>query len=315
MMTWLAGVPALALSGAYLWLAYDHGTPWMLDVTVHENGHYTLGETILYFRHFLRELPVALVYATATTSAAATWGPRCTTAPSRALRARVLVGAALLVTIAWTLTARTWGSGVAWHEMLQAYLHDDDPPVPGVHWRYHLLSTIAYMAAAVTLATLLQRLLDGAFRMPAAHRRGFPAVVAATIGVTLACGLTTAPFVDARTLGHQAREVATHLVIALPLSFAILLAVGRWRADPAARTGTRPALGVVVAALVAGAAIAYCAIGTVARGAMATVGPHAALSSLVAAHCYEHILDDLLIVLVSLGLAPRLAAREAVGCP
>jgi len=153
--------------------------------------------------------------------------------------------------------------------------------------------------------------------MPAAHQRsGFLGVVAAAIALTLVCGLTTAPFVDARYLGHQAREIATHLVIALPLSFATLLAVGRWRADPAARAGARwPTPGSLVAAALVATTVVYCAIGMIVRGSMATVGPHAALSSLVAAHCYEHALDDVLIVLVSVALAPRLGAREALGSP
>ena len=66
----LAGAPLAILVAGYVWLARDYGTPWLLPVVVHEGGRYTFAETILYCRHFLRELPVVTLYAAASVTAA-----------------------------------------------------------------------------------------------------------------------------------------------------------------------------------------------------------------------------------------------------
>jgi len=56
------GIPVLILAASFFWLALDHGTARLWGVLVHESGRYTLGETILYFSHFLREVPTAIAY-------------------------------------------------------------------------------------------------------------------------------------------------------------------------------------------------------------------------------------------------------------
>src|SRR5436190_7621742 len=94
-------VPATTLLGAYLWMAVDHGTARLWSVVVHEGGRYTLGETIAYYRHFLRELPVVVTYAAATSAAAATYGPGRAGAPSSRERVAALAAAALVVMGAW----------------------------------------------------------------------------------------------------------------------------------------------------------------------------------------------------------------------
>jgi hypothetical protein len=310
-MLGLTGIPFALLVGAYAWLAHDHPAPW--TAAVHENGRYTLPETIGYFRHFLRELPIVAVYVAASVAAVATYGPRAMAAPSRVLRGAALAAALLLIAAAWTRTSEVWGRGVAWQELLQSYLRDDTVPAAGIHWSYHLLSTVAYVAAAIVLAAILQRLIARTFdvRRPAIRARSVGAVVAVVGALTLLCGLTIAPFSDGRFLGHQAREAATHLALTLPLSFAVLLTVGRWCSGPvAARRGNGgvPGRDVVIAAAVVALTLAYLAIGTLVTGAMHTTSPGLTLSSLLGAHCYEHSLDYALVVLLTAALAPPVAS-------
>jgi hypothetical protein len=308
----LAGVPAATLLGAYLWLAHDHGTPWLLGVVVHENGRYTLGETVLYGRHFLRELPISGVYAAASAGSFAAYGPSGARVPSRLLRGAALGAAALLVAGACAATARVSGGDVALHELLQAYVRDEEAPVSGAHWRYHLLSTPAYVAATVVLASLLQRATEGRFRAPWPRPRacwlGGALVTLAVL--TMLCGLTSEPFLDPRHLGHQARELGTHLLVTLPLSFAVLLALHARGTDPTppVAVGERPRDALVAAgggALVLG----YLVLGALLCGAAGTVRPGVALSSLVAAHFYEHGLDYVLVVLLAVALGPAGRAR------
>lgn len=301
-------VPAATLTIAYAWMAVDHRTAWLWDVVVHESGRYTLGETVAYGRHLVRELPIVLTYAAASTSAAACWGPGRTTTPSTGRRALALVAAAVVVASAWASTTATWGGDVAWREALQTYRRDDDVGPVGVHWTYHLLSTFVYLAAAVGLAALLRRWVDGTFGAPRRNATA-PLVVAALVVVVTAATLRDAsPFVDARYLGHQAREVLTHLVVTLPLSFAALAWVGRWRIEaPTRQGGSRTTIAIALAGL---GVLAYLVLGAAVTGASRVAQP-AATSSLVGAHCFEHALDYVVVVLLTIAWAPGRTIVEA----
>lgn len=57
------GLALTAVGFSYLWPATDHRTLGLRNVVVQASGRYTLGETILYFSHFLWEVPVAIAYA------------------------------------------------------------------------------------------------------------------------------------------------------------------------------------------------------------------------------------------------------------
>jgi hypothetical protein len=304
----LAGIPAATLLGAYGWLALDHGTPAVFAVVVHENGRLTLAETIFYWRHALREVPLAGAYAVASLAAVAAYGPHRTRAPSLRWRATALGGAVLVVVVAWTATARTLGTGVAWQELHQTHLDDGAALQAGVHWRFHLLATVAYAAAAVVLAAGLCRGFDGGWRAPSRATRACAtgALALVVLVPTGIWGLTAEPFADPRYLGHQAREVGTHLLVTLPLSFAALAAVGGWRAGPgAAGVQPRPVRDVTVAAVAAAVAVAYLGLGSVLADAARAARPGARLSSLVGAHYYEHALDYVLVTLLAIAFAPR----------
>ena len=303
----LVAVPTATLLGAYLWLAADHGTPALGAVVVHEGGRHTLSETIFYWRHLLRELPLVGVYAVASLAAVGAYGPVRTGAPSRGWRAAALGGAALLVAVAWAATIRSLGPDVAWHELRQSYLDEGGGLRPGAHWRFHLLATVAYVAAAVVLAAVLRRAFDGGWRAPtrAARVRTAGALALAVLLPTGLWGLTADPFVDARYLGHQAREAATHLVVTLPLSFAVLSAVGGWRAAPAtAERRARPPSDVAIAGGVTAVALAHLGLGSVVTGAAQAARPGVPLSSLVGAHYWEHSLDYVLVMLLATAFAP-----------
>lgn len=310
----LVALPAAVLLGAYVWLARDHGTASLLGVAVHENGRFTLAQTILYPRHFLREIPIALAYAAASVGSYRAYGPAGSAAPSRALRAAALGACVLLVAGGWLAAARSAGAIVATHEFLQMYVRDEEAPVPGAHWRYHLLSTLAYFCGAVVLAAVVRRWMEGGFHPPRLRPRArwLGGTLAAVVAVTVLLGLTRAPFLDPRHLGHAAREAVTHLSVTLPLSLALLVALGRPRPASPARAGERrPGRDVWVAAGAGTVVAAYLGLGTLARGAVAAARPGVALSSLAGAHVYEHGLDGLLVLLLTTALAP--AARRASG--
>ncbi|HUF71081.1 MAG TPA: glycosyltransferase family 87 protein [Longimicrobiales bacterium] len=106
-------VPLGVLIGAYVWLVIDHGETWLWNVVVHESGRYTLGQTMLYFRHFLREIPTVVAMALFVIAAGAPPGGALDRA-SELRRSRVLAVAALtlaLLLAAFSFAVVAVGSG------------------------------------------------------------------------------------------------------------------------------------------------------------------------------------------------------------
>ena len=70
------------------------------------------------------------------------------------------------------------------------------------------------------------------------------------------------------------------------------------------RDGGRPARDVVIAAAAGTAMPSYLALGTVVTGAVQVARAGTTLSSVVGAHCYEHSLDYVLVLLLTMAFAP-----------
>jgi hypothetical protein len=302
----LVALPAGVLAGAWLWLAHDHGTLWLLPVVVHEGGQRSLANTIVYPRHLLREVPIIVIYGVASVASWCTWGPP--RAVGLARRWRTIAHAAFLIVTAgaWLATTHALGGDVAVTELLQGYVRDDEAPRAGAHWRYHLLSTVAYIGATAPVAAGLGWLLGGR-RASGRPTRWIVLAVAAILLPTAAAGLTVEPFVDARYLGHQAREAVTHLLVTLPLSFVGLVAL--YPSREVGEVGEGRPMGAGIAGGVAALVLLYLALGAVVAGSAHAGRPGVPLSSLVGAHVFEHTADYLLVMLLVLGLA-RAGARS-----
>jgi hypothetical protein len=296
------GIPAVAVFGSYLWLAWDHGDVWLWNVTVHESGAYTFGETILYFRHFLRELPVDIAYALFLVAAAIPAAPRGDghEDPDRAARSLwpTTLLAAGLVVVAATAAVREAGLASALLDLGQ-FRTRDDLVAYGSHWRFHWLSTIWFGCAVAVLAGPVL----GATR----HSRGRAAwrvAWATVIGATVAFGVSPEIFTDVRYVGHQAREIATHGAVTLWVGFAILRAQSgspggaRSRATDCGEgdeTGWRH-LG---AATLVVAIPAYLAVSMLRGDVMAVAQSDRGLAAMVAGHLFEHTLDFVLVGLLT----------------
>lgn len=304
----LLGLPFGLLVGAYVWLALEHHTLSLWQVIVHESGRYTLGQTVFFFRHFLREIPVDVAMGVFGAAAVATADPAPRRRPARAGAAALFAGG--LVVIAFACAAGEEGWREAFRDMLQFRTRDDDA-VYGAHWNFHLLSTLWFGAAAPAAAALwagrggLVR-SSGPARTLLAVAWGWVALLTVTFGVQAEA------FTSARYIGHQAREILTHGLITLPLTIGLLrLATGLrsqsgTTAAPVERPG--PVLQVLVWLAVAGIPIFLL---VAFRGAdfAATAQMQSGLAGVVAAHVFEHVLDMALVVLVGL------AAIGAVSVP
>jgi hypothetical protein len=297
---WLLALPLGLLGLSYAWLAMDHGMWNLCSIVIHEDGTHTGCTTLLYWRHFLREIPIATLYGAVTIGALRVYGPADTGARSLT-RTVGFIGAALLVAAAWFGATTEAGSSIAAWDLLQAYVRDGEWRY-GSHWRAHLLSSVVYGCAAIAAAALLSRILDGAFAVRVRVRMRWLAGIGATIvGLSLLWQPTWEPVTSPRVIGHQTREVVTHVLITLPLSLAVwLMTSGVGQRGPRPIAASRMPR-EVRAALVAGAFLALAlGVATLLTQAAERTWPTVRLSSLVAAHAVEHTLDYAFIIAVML---------------
>jgi hypothetical protein len=295
------GVPVVVLGASYLWLALDHGTPALWDVIVHENGRRTLGQTVLYFGHFLREVPVDVAYALFLIGAS---GELAGGVSNRvAGRARMLTwlglgGAAALAAAALIGTAANAGWGSALRDLFQ-FRTRDELIAYGSHWRFHWLSTL-WFGVIAGLAPALAR----SFSLQASLGRNRVWTRAAWgyfVALTIVFGLSSDVFVDARYVGHQAREILTHGPVTALLGIGVILAVRRAMGNPSMVESAADAREIWLRLAVAVTIPAYLAVVALTGDVMAAGQSDQGLAAMVGAHYFEHILDYLLVGLLVLG--------------
>ena len=322
------GVPASLLALAYLWLAVERGTLALWGIEVHESGRYTMRETVLYFRHFLREVPTDIAYAGFLVSAflgvgrEAAVGGVVGNAPGRARLAAALGlgAAAALLVLAYGVSVEQEGSSSAVRDLLQFRTRDDLDDY-GSHWRFHWLSTVWFGVAAHLAAASVfgLRTASGAL-----FAWGYFAILTAVFG------LSGETFTDPRYVGHQAREILTHGPITLLLVFGVLHLAGTWiagapRRETEAETGrssapapaTSRATPVRFVRWVRPAVFAaiplYLAVVAIAGDAMMAGQTDRGLAAMVAGHAFEHALDYVFVTLLAVGGYGVVASRAIPG--
>jgi len=302
----LIGVPLALVAAAFGWLAAEHDTWHLWHVTVHESGRYTLAQTVFFFRHFLREVPVDVAMGLFCAAAVAAAEPGARRRPSPAISATIALG---LVMLAFAVASREEGARRAMQDLLQFRTRDDDSTY-GAHWNFHLLSTVWFGSAALMAAAVWAG-RGGAVRLVGTARTLHLVAWAWVALLTVVFGVQGEVFTSARYIGHQAREILTHGLITLPLTIGLL----RWATDRGktpdpgrqiahVASGQRMLLWLAVAGIPVFLAVAFRRADLAATAQM-----HSGLAGVVAAHVFEHLLDIGLVVLV--GLAAIAMERPA----
>lgn len=315
------GIPMLILAASYLWLAVHHGTPRLWSVVVHESGRYTLGETVFYFGHFLREVPIAMAYVLFLLGCSGAVGPS-RPASRRSARAApaALLGAGALIGAALVLRAAADGWSAALLDLFQ-YRTRDDLVGYGTHWRYHWLSTVWFGAILGLAPTTLNRVLGRP--VLAFHRSRTMAAWGYFVLLSLVFGLSADVFVDVRYAGHQAREIMTHGPVTLLLGLGMLLAAGgteverreavRGRARMPSTSRRRSTGWLVAASAVLAVTIPlYLASVSLGGDVMEHGQSDHGLAAMVAAHYFEHTLDYSLVFLLLTGSLARVKLRSDI---
>jgi len=285
-VAWLGLLVSIAiLIASYFAIAGYSSTYWLWSVIVHESGDRTLQQTTFYYEHAAREIPLDIILGIAIGGSALFVLPPV---PRRQPHSRVrwfavALGAATALIVGSTLW--TGGLPMLFENILQYPTRPGEPLVWGGHWRYHLLSHVTLMLVSFGLAAPMLMVTGRS----AGFRDGLR-TVAAALGLFLALALLFVPggdsFRNAVYIGHQAREVATHAVVTVPLAWSACLFLGRnaWSDRTA---GTSPLAFALVAGGVGVLVGLYLVIGSLVTSA-ASQGQSESLAVLIFPHFFEH---------------------------
>lgn len=224
-------IPFILLLGAYIYMAFFYQRLWLFDTIVHENGKYTLLETILYFRHFSWEMPGKAVYCFFVVGAffyygnarSQRYGTCKVNVPSggAAISALIAFG---IVAIAVFITIRKYGFEETFIGLLQHRTSELRSPMVGSHWRNHFLSNIVLFSASVFFILVYRLKFCGGYWVKRRLSILFPIATGVFVAVTVYFGFTKDPFETASYLGHQLREiVGSDLPVTMLLAFSVLI--------------------------------------------------------------------------------------------
>jgi hypothetical protein len=311
-------LPIGTLVVSYAVICSHTGTAWPWTEVVHEDGRRTLLQTVFFFEHATRELPLDFLLGAAVAGAMLVFyfpgrmrdeetQKRCS-----CLRQRFLALSFLVIILIVNGAAIMGGGREVVDNLSQLHTRPGAPLVWGSHWRYHLLERLATILLAFSVVGM-HRLVTGV--APATSVRAgllfLGITLAAFVGLTGLFGLTLEPFREATYLGHQARELFTHTLVTLPLALGVCFWLARTiAADGMAAWPGRRRWPIYVSGACGVFLGVYLALGTLLTKAHA-LGQSKSLVTLIFPHFFEHSFTYLVVPLIA-GLCYLWLARPAV---
>ena len=299
------GLPGFVLLVAYGAIAAYTGNWWPWFETVHESGDRTLIGTVFYFQHAARELPLDVLLGIAI-GGSALWAFPGSGAVNRRRQGVFAVGIVFVISIIVVGTLRSGGPVLLWDNLLQMHTRPGEALQFGSHWRYHFLSRLMLIMVSFGLAGLVVLGLQG--RQGTGGKTGqmvFIGTLVVFFILSLVFNPDFDPFLNAAFLGHQVREVFTHMLVTVPLGWWVCLGLSRGNRRESEK-GTVP-VGWPLAAGAGGfLAGLYLLIGALCTSA-ASMGQTDSMVLLIGPHFFEHFFSYLVVPLVA-GLVYELAA-------
>ena len=224
-------IPVTLLLLGYVYMIFQYNRIWLFNTIVHENERYTLWEVVLYFRHFIWEMPIKTWYAVLLTGLFLHYGnppsrtqkdDRLTDVPNSAIVISGFIAVAI-TGIAFTFTIEKFGFHEAMTGFLQYRTSELRSPEFGSHWRNHLLSNIVLVCTSAVCISIY-RILTGGYWVKRKYACLLPFGIVVFIVISLIFGINKDPFTEASYLGHQIREIfGTDVSITMLLSLGVLI--------------------------------------------------------------------------------------------
>jgi hypothetical protein len=293
----LVGTSVVLLGACWVAIAAATKDPLPLERVVHEDGRTTLLGTMLDVGHATRELPLDILLGLAVGAALIAFRPLASPASLTRRAVALASGAILVVGIPLAAYLLEGADALALH-WTQSLTRPGAPAIFGAHWQYHLLSRAALLAGAWALpAALCGAEADDERSASARGLRLYLGTLGAFVILSLLFAPSSSSFVDARSLGHQAREVVTHGLITLPLALGVAALLG----GPAGGTTTEGSRsGLRPATLVALALAGYVCLGALLTGATSEAQTESVVA-LVCVHVFEHAFSYVTTAAVATG--------------
>jgi len=298
MATWAIACTVLVV--AYVAIAVHTNNPWPWHEIVHESGDRTLTGTILYFEHAARELPLDVLLGIACGGSVLFAFParRSSPAVSRRLRLGILAAGTLVaigLIIAGTLNVG--GVQALSDNLLQLHTRPGAPLDWGAHWRYHLLSRAFLLLFTLGLAGMVVLIIDKARGGGRTGLLIFATALGLYVLLTLVFTPNRDPFVNPVYLGHQVREVLTHVLVTIPLAWGACLILAGVRSEPSYHGNAAVRWPVV-------AGFGSLVLGTflLVAGLMSSAASHGQTQSvilLVFPHFFEHSFTYVVVPLIA----------------
>jgi hypothetical protein len=299
-------LPAIVLLVAFVGVCVQAGSPWPWNAVVHEDGQHTFLQTIFYFEHATRELLLDATLALAIAGAVRYFYPPGGAARSARARAWLLVWAlaALALILGGTAYTNAFGPFHAGDARGQSILDNlaqyptrpGAPFVWGAHWRYHFIERFTEILLAFAAAGLLW-LRDGRPRAFSGDgsAKMYVGALALFAVATLAFGLSAQPFLDPTYLGHQLRELVTHMLVTVPLAMGTCFVLARrFSVRASGKPSPRPAWPIYLSGAVGVACGLFVLIAALLLKAQ-SYGQKRTLADLLFPHFFEHSLGYLFV--------------------
>ncbi len=302
--TLMVTLPLVVLLVAYIAICTYTGEIGLWNKVVHEAGQLTLANTVFYYEHASRELPLDIFLGLAVGSGVLFAYPPVvgdSKALGKAYRNITILSVVALILISTILvgTYLQGGTEQLYSNLLQMHTRPVNNLIWGAHWRYHFLSRISMMAISFGVGGVLVLITQRSVRP--GNKIGVQIFIMTLLMFALVTGifsLNADPFFNAVFLGHQIREVFTHGLVTLPIAWGTcLLFVGnRVFGEDASRTA-KP-LWPLIAGIAGVVIIAYLFVAALITSAV-TQGQSQNIAVLLFPHFFEHTFSYLIVPVVA----------------
>ncbi len=302
--TLMVAMPLVVLFVAYIAICVYTGETDLWNKVVHEAGHLTLANTVFYYEHASRELPLDIFLGMAVGSGVLFACPPVagdSKVQGKAYRNITIFSVAALIVIGMILVGTYLQGGIEqiYSNLFQMHTRPDNNLVWGAHWRYHFLSRISLMAVSFGIAGVLVLIRQDVVRP--GNKIGSQMFILTLLMFALVTGifsLNADPFFNPVFLGHQIREVFTHGLVTLPIAWGTcLLFVGNHVFGEVNGRTTTPSWPLIAG--IAGMVVTtYLFVAALITSA-ATQGQSQDMAVLLFPHFFEHTFSYLIVPIVA----------------
>ena len=299
-------MPGCVVLASLIAICIHTGTLWPWGVVVHEDGLRTLAETVFYFEHATRELPIDLLLSVAVAGSVLRFYPAVPpTSTARRRRARrmffcFLVLAAAVVGVILLGAATQAGAQGVTANLTQMYTREGAVPRAGCSLALSPVEPVGSHVVLLHPSRIQPLSFEPRSRTgPRGSAKVFLIAVVALFAPGVFWGYTAEPLVSPVYLGHQARELVTHTLVTVPWALGVCLWLQqRVVAETGESRSRRNACDLRVAAGSAVLIYGYLVAGALITGAQ-TEAQTDSLVRLVAVHFLEHSLTYVVTPLVA----------------